>query len=74
MKKNLNLAAVGSATDAAGNQSSCSFHVTVKPSACPQTAEYWRKNPALWPVRSLVLGSTSYGADLLAAILKGDGK
>ena len=42
--------------------------------ACPQTRRYWKDNPALWPVMSLMLGSQSYGKAELQKIIDGDGR
>ena len=42
--------------------------------ACPQSRRYWKDNPALWPVTSLMLGSESYGMAELQKIIDGDGR
>jgi hypothetical protein len=41
-----------------------------RPSRCPHPQGYWKTNPALWPVTSLVLGSQTYAKTELLTILK----
>jgi hypothetical protein len=40
-----------------------------QPPRCPQPRGYWKTNPALWPVTSLVLGSQTYSETELLKIL-----
>jgi len=42
-------------------------------SVCPQSRRYWRENPTLWPVTSLLLGSESYSTIELKKILEAKG-
>jgi len=40
---------------------------------CPQAVAFWKSNPALWPVDSLILGSQSYKKSELKQILAASG-
>jgi hypothetical protein len=58
------------ATDQAGLTNSCSFNVTVTAgNKCPHDLGYWKKNPALWLVNSLTLGTVTYNKAQLLNIL-----
>lgn len=60
------------ATDTAGNVSSCYFEVLVRfTNRCPQTDAYWRQNPGAWPISSLNLGSQTYTKSQLMGLLHG---
>ena len=37
---------------------------------CPQDLGFWKNNPALWPVRTLTLGTQSYPQAALLALLR----
>jgi len=39
---------------------------------CPQTRRYWKDNPILWPVDTLILGSQTYSQSELQKIIDGD--
>jgi len=59
------------ATDGAGNSSSCSFGVTVQiANRCPQGDAYWRQNPGAWPVSSMVIGNQLYNRSQLTPLLR----
>jgi hypothetical protein len=58
------------ATDGAGNQSTCSFSVVVQATnRCPQNDAFWRQNPGAWPVSSLTLGNQVYSKGQLLGLL-----
>lgn len=58
------------ATDQAGNQTSCSFDVTITAgNKCPLGVGYWKKHPDLWAVSSLMLGTVTYDKTQLLSIL-----
>jgi hypothetical protein len=61
------------ATDAAGNQTTCSDRIRVFASAdvchCNLTQGYWKTHPEAWPVNSLTLGTVTYTKTQCLAIL-----
>jgi hypothetical protein len=58
------------ATDVAGNTSTCTFEVTVNICGkCPLGQGYWKNHPTDWPVNSLILGSRTYSEPQLLAVL-----
>ncbi len=68
-------AAVGSTLFVAGGfdntfSASLSTAEAFTPPRCPQPKGYWKTNPALWPVTSLILGSQTYTQTELLTILK----
>jgi photosystem II stability/assembly factor-like uncharacterized protein len=40
---------------------------------CPQTRRYWKDNPTIWPVDTLILGSQTYTRSELQRIVERDG-
>jgi hypothetical protein len=58
------------ATDGAGNESTCSFSVVVQATnRCPKNDTFWRQNPGAWPVSSLTLGNQVYSKGQLLGLL-----
>jgi hypothetical protein len=58
------------ATDTAGNVSTCTFNVVVQvTNRCPQNDNFWRQNPSAWPVNSLTLGGKAYTKSQLLSLL-----
>ena len=60
------------ATDQAGQSTSCSFNVTVSAgNKCPRGDGYWKNNTNQWAVDSLTLGNVTYTKAQLINILSG---